>query len=62
MLMEKTLLAVALFLLGLVLGSFVNAAVWRIKNKKRPRYGGVPNALTVTIFLPGMIWCQCSAG
>ncbi len=34
MLMEKTLFAVALFVLGLILGSFVNAAVWRIKNKK----------------------------
>ena len=32
--MEKTLLAVALFFIGLVLGSFVNAAVWRLKNKK----------------------------
>jgi prepilin signal peptidase PulO-like enzyme (type II secretory pathway) len=32
--MEKTLFAVCLFLIGLVLGSFVNAAVWRIKNKK----------------------------
>lgn len=32
--MEKTLFAVALFFLGLCLGSFVNAAVWRIKNKK----------------------------
>ena len=32
--MEKTLFAVALFMLGLVLGSFVNAAVWRLKNKK----------------------------
>ncbi len=34
MLMEKTLFAVALFVIGLILGSFVNAAVWRIKNKK----------------------------
>ncbi len=34
MLMEKTLFAIALFLLGLILGSFVNAAVWRLKNKK----------------------------
>ncbi len=34
MLMEKTLFGAALFLVGLVLGSFVNAAVWRIKNKK----------------------------
>ena len=33
-LMEKTLLAVVLFFIGLVLGSFVNAAVWRLKNKK----------------------------
>jgi len=32
--MEKTLFAVALFIVGLCLGSFVNAAVWRIKNKK----------------------------
>lgn len=32
--MEKTLFAVALFFVGLCLGSFVNAAVWRIKNKK----------------------------
>ncbi len=32
--MEKTLFAVALLFLGLVFGSFVNAAVWRIKNKK----------------------------
>lgn len=34
MLMEKTYFAVALFFVGLCLGSFVNAAVWRIKNKK----------------------------
>lgn len=33
-LMEKTLFAVALFVLGLILGSFVNAAVWRLKKKK----------------------------
>ena len=32
--MEKTLLGVALLLVGLVLGSFVNAAVWRLKHKK----------------------------
>lgn len=32
--MEKTYFAVAIFLIGLCLGSFVNAAVWRIKNKK----------------------------
>lgn len=32
--MEKTYLAVALLFLGLCLGSFVNAAVWRIRNKK----------------------------
>lgn len=32
--MEKTILAVALLILGLILGSFVNAAVWRLKNKK----------------------------
>lgn len=32
--MEKTYFAVALFFLGLCLGSFVNAAVWRIRNKK----------------------------
>ncbi len=34
MLMEKTILAVALLIIGLILGSFVNAAVWRLKNKK----------------------------
>lgn len=34
MLMEKTYIGLALFFLGLCLGSFVNAAVWRIKNKK----------------------------
>ena len=32
--MEKTFLAIVLFFIGLVLGSFVNAAAWRIKNKK----------------------------
>ncbi len=32
--MEKTYIAVALFFIGICLGSFVNAAVWRIKNKK----------------------------
>jgi leader peptidase (prepilin peptidase)/N-methyltransferase len=32
--MEKTYFALVLFFLGLCLGSFVNAAVWRIKNKK----------------------------
>lgn len=32
--MEKTLFAVALFFVGICIGSFVNAAVWRIKNKK----------------------------
>jgi leader peptidase (prepilin peptidase)/N-methyltransferase len=32
--MNKTVLAVSLFLLGLCLGSFVNAGVWRIKHKK----------------------------
>lgn len=32
--MEKTLFAIALFIIGLILGSFVNAAVWRLKNKK----------------------------
>ena len=32
--MGKTLFAVALLLVGLVFGSFVNAAVWRLKNKK----------------------------
>lgn len=34
MLMEKTLFAVSLFFIGICLGSFVNAAVWRIKHKK----------------------------
>lgn len=33
-LMEKTLFAIALLFVGLCLGSFVNAAVWRIKHKK----------------------------
>lgn len=32
--MEKTLFALCLFFVGLCLGSFVNAAVWRIKHKK----------------------------
>ncbi len=32
--MEKTLFAFSLFFVGLCLGSFVNAAVWRIKHKK----------------------------
>lgn len=32
--MEKTLFAATLLVVGLCLGSFVNAAVWRIKNKK----------------------------
>ncbi len=32
--MEKTLFASCLFFVGLCLGSFVNAAVWRIKHKK----------------------------
>ncbi len=32
--MEKTYFALSLFLIGLCLGSFVNAAVWRIKHKK----------------------------
>ncbi|MEK7621307.1 MAG: prepilin peptidase [Patescibacteria group bacterium] len=32
--MEKTYFAFALFFVGLCLGSFVNAAVWRIKHKK----------------------------
>lgn len=32
--MEKTYIALTLFLVGLCLGSFVNAAVWRIKKKK----------------------------
>jgi len=32
--MEKTLFAIALFAIGLVFGSFVNAAAWRLKNKK----------------------------
>ncbi len=34
MLMERTFFGLALFLVGLCLGSFVNAAVWRLKNKK----------------------------
>lgn len=34
MLMEKTLFAIALFFVGLCLGSFANAAIWRIKHKK----------------------------
>lgn len=34
MLMEKTFFGLALLLVGLAAGSFVNAAVWRIKNKK----------------------------
>ena len=33
-LMEKTYFAITLLFVGLCLGSFVNAAVWRIKNKK----------------------------
>ncbi len=32
--MEKTYFALSLFIIGLCLGSFVNAAVWRIKHKK----------------------------
>lgn len=32
--MEKTIFAFCLFFIGLCLGSFVNAAVWRIKHKK----------------------------
>lgn len=32
--MEKTYFALSLFIVGLCLGSFVNAAVWRIKHKK----------------------------
>lgn len=32
--MEKTYFAIALLFLGLCLGSFVNAAVWRFKHKK----------------------------
>jgi prepilin signal peptidase PulO-like enzyme (type II secretory pathway) len=32
--MEKIYIAISLFLIGLCLGSFVNAAVWRIKKKK----------------------------
>ncbi|MBI3494574.1 prepilin peptidase [Candidatus Saccharibacteria bacterium] len=32
--MEKTYFALVLFFVGLCLGSFVNAAVWRIKHKK----------------------------
>lgn len=32
--MEKTYFAFTLFFIGLCLGSFVNAAVWRIKHKK----------------------------
>lgn len=32
--MEKTLLGLCLFLLGLCLGSFINAAVWRLRHNK----------------------------
>lgn len=32
--MEKTYFAIALLFLGLCLGSFINAAVWRLKHKK----------------------------
>lgn len=37
--MSKTLFGICLFLLGLTLGSFVNAAVWRIKHKKDLMFG-----------------------
>ena len=39
MVMDKTLLGVCLFIVGLCLGSFVNAAIWRIKHKKDLLFG-----------------------